>query len=384
VRSQLKRILEGGEFNHRSKQSRASLQYLVDETLAGRGDEIKERTIGAKVLDVAPDYDTQQDTRVRPLLGRVREKLAAHYENKGEHDPILIEIPSNGYKLKFSWREGHEPRGPEPPEEHPPKTEEKEQDGLKEADGAGSLVLEIPAHTGELHFSWRSSHQPVSPQQLTQTDDLESPPQFEDPPSGSSTSVPDQWIAKSDPGRKQYRRLLLFAAVAIFSVALFLYLNLGQAETPNETLKIGLALFNPNSPETDSFRRDLKRSLLDNTFGGPPIRVELLDGRLDAAPEDLDKQATDLSHGNVNLVISATVGADGRLVPRVGLVRSFGYPDLADFPEILNGFAFRVPTGSSGAGAETAPVSDLIKILYAFRYATPASWDKFEFILRDM
>jgi hypothetical protein len=182
--------------------------------------------------------------------------------------------------------------------------------------------------------------------------------------------------------RSGYPRLLLFVAVAAFSASLlFLYLILGRAETPNEVLKIGLAVFSPKNPETDSLRLDLQRSLQENIFGGPPIRVELLDGLLDAAPEDLDKQATDLSHGHVNLVIAAAVGADGRLVPRVGLVRPFGYRDLADFPDVLNGFAFRVPTGST---TETAPVSDLTKILYAFRYATPASWDKFEFILRDM
>ena len=48
-----------------SKQSQHLLQYIVDQTLAGHGELLKERMIGVHVFGRRPDYDTNEDPIVR-------------------------------------------------------------------------------------------------------------------------------------------------------------------------------------------------------------------------------------------------------------------------------------------------------------------------------
>ena len=62
-----------------SKRYPALLRYVVEQTLLGHGDEIKERTVGIDVFGRAPDYDTNLDTIVRYTVGEVRRRLALHY-----------------------------------------------------------------------------------------------------------------------------------------------------------------------------------------------------------------------------------------------------------------------------------------------------------------
>jgi hypothetical protein len=49
-----------------SKRYPALLRYVVEQTLLGHGDEIKERTVGIDVFGRTPDYDTNLDTIVIP------------------------------------------------------------------------------------------------------------------------------------------------------------------------------------------------------------------------------------------------------------------------------------------------------------------------------
>ncbi len=53
-----------------SKRYPTLLRYVVEQTLEGRGDEIKERSIGIDVFGRPPDYDTNLDTIVRYTAGR--------------------------------------------------------------------------------------------------------------------------------------------------------------------------------------------------------------------------------------------------------------------------------------------------------------------------
>jgi len=83
-----------------SKRYPVLLQYLVEQTLGGRGDEIKERTIGIEVFGRQPDYDTNLDTIVRYTAGEVRKRLALYYQNSPSAR-IQISLTARSYHAEF-------------------------------------------------------------------------------------------------------------------------------------------------------------------------------------------------------------------------------------------------------------------------------------------
>ena len=62
-----------------SKRYPTLLQYIVENTLAGKLDLLKERTLGVEVFDRPPTYDTNTDTVVRYTAGEVRKRLLLYY-----------------------------------------------------------------------------------------------------------------------------------------------------------------------------------------------------------------------------------------------------------------------------------------------------------------
>lgn len=85
-----------------SKQSQHLLQYIVDQTLAGHGELLKERLIGVNVFGRRPDYDTNDDPIVRGRASEVRKRLAQFYQGEGRHAAIRIEINPGSYLATFS------------------------------------------------------------------------------------------------------------------------------------------------------------------------------------------------------------------------------------------------------------------------------------------
>jgi len=100
VRSQLTRILASHAFQN-SKRYAAVLKYIVDQTLEGHGDRLKERTIGMEVFDRPPDYDTATDHAVRSAVAEVRKRLAQYYLNGARE--LRIDILSGSYLPQFRW-----------------------------------------------------------------------------------------------------------------------------------------------------------------------------------------------------------------------------------------------------------------------------------------
>lgn len=82
-----------------SKRYPALLRYIVEQTLLGHGDEIKERTVGIDVFGRTPDYDTNLDTIVRYTAGEVRKRLALHYHEVDA--PIQISLSARSYRPEF-------------------------------------------------------------------------------------------------------------------------------------------------------------------------------------------------------------------------------------------------------------------------------------------
>ncbi|MGD0157113.1 MAG: hypothetical protein ABSB50_13515 [Terracidiphilus sp.] len=85
-----------------SKQSQQLLQYIVDQTLSGHGQLLKERVIGADVFGRRPDYDTNSDPIVRARAAELRKRLAQFYVGAGANSAVRIEISPGSYHASFS------------------------------------------------------------------------------------------------------------------------------------------------------------------------------------------------------------------------------------------------------------------------------------------
>src|SRR5882762_6204211 len=83
------------------------LHFVVDETLEGNGERIKEYTIGTQVLGRKSDFDPQLDAIVRIHAGRLRRALNEFYSSEGKGDAMRISIPKGGYAPNFNskWLE---------------------------------------------------------------------------------------------------------------------------------------------------------------------------------------------------------------------------------------------------------------------------------------
>ena len=100
IREQLRRILATPEFAN-FPRSGAFLNYVVEQTLAGHKEDLKESVIGVEVFGREPGYDPKSDSVVRTQARRVREKLKEYYDLRGQQDPVHIEVPKGRYVPEF-------------------------------------------------------------------------------------------------------------------------------------------------------------------------------------------------------------------------------------------------------------------------------------------
>src|SRR5690349_10924072 len=78
------------------------LRYVVDKTLAGEGDQLKEYAVGVEVFERDEQYDPRVDSIVRVEAGRLRTKLDEYYNGEGASSPIRIGLPRGGYSATFA------------------------------------------------------------------------------------------------------------------------------------------------------------------------------------------------------------------------------------------------------------------------------------------
>jgi len=91
-----------------SKRYPTLLQYIVENTLAGKLDSLKERTLGVEVFDRPPPYDTNTDTVVRYTAGEVRKRLLLYYSEHASISGIRISLPAGSYVAEFlHGQDGH-------------------------------------------------------------------------------------------------------------------------------------------------------------------------------------------------------------------------------------------------------------------------------------
>lgn len=114
VRDALSRVLGHPEFLA-SEKRRDFLKFVVEETLAGRAEELKGYTIATAVFGRGEDFDPGLDPIVRIQAGKLRRELERYYLVAGGHDPVRIDIPKGRYVPLFIEKADPAPAAPADP-----------------------------------------------------------------------------------------------------------------------------------------------------------------------------------------------------------------------------------------------------------------------------
>src|SRR4030095_9912619 len=108
VRQELSRILGSKTFSQVERLKRF-INFIVGETVGGRGGDLKEYVIGVQVFDKEPSFDPRTDPIVRVQARRLRTRLARYYREEGQADEVIVDLPKGGYAPVFHRRDGASP-----------------------------------------------------------------------------------------------------------------------------------------------------------------------------------------------------------------------------------------------------------------------------------
>ncbi len=100
IEAQLKRILVSPTFMTGKKVSRF-LRFVVEQSLNGKSDGIKQYTVAVEALGYSADFDPATNPTVRIVARRLRRALDEYYHGQGIEDPIRIDIPKGSYVPTF-------------------------------------------------------------------------------------------------------------------------------------------------------------------------------------------------------------------------------------------------------------------------------------------
>ena len=101
VEESLQGILNSARFKNAS-QLQSLLKFIVENSVNGHDDALKERIIGMSVFGRKPDYETADDPIVRSRVGQLRKRLEQYYESEEAMGcAVKITIPSGTYKPTF-------------------------------------------------------------------------------------------------------------------------------------------------------------------------------------------------------------------------------------------------------------------------------------------
>lgn len=103
VRRQMERLLETSHFKN-SRRYPALFRFIVEETLEGRGEFLKERLLGVRVFDRPADYDTAADPIVRVTIAEIRKRIAQYYHEEAHDSEMRIELLPGRYIPEFRPR----------------------------------------------------------------------------------------------------------------------------------------------------------------------------------------------------------------------------------------------------------------------------------------
>ena len=102
LRKHLQDVLEGPTFKS-SPRCGQFLRYVVEQTIAGNRDSLKERLVGVELFGRSPSYDTGDDAIVRVTASDVRRRLQQYYGTYGLDADFRISLPQGSYVPEIAW-----------------------------------------------------------------------------------------------------------------------------------------------------------------------------------------------------------------------------------------------------------------------------------------
>ncbi|WP_068113412.1 tetratricopeptide repeat protein [Tropicimonas marinistellae] len=93
-------VVASPEF-HGAERLQAFLTYVVEESLAGRGERIRAKTIVEDVYERSPGKGRDPMAVVRVDAGRLRRRLKDYYNGSGAGSTLQIHIDAGGYAPRF-------------------------------------------------------------------------------------------------------------------------------------------------------------------------------------------------------------------------------------------------------------------------------------------
>ena len=103
IREQLDRLLRSAQFQ-KSPRRQKFLEYIVNETLAGRSDQLTGHNLALEVFGRTHTFDPLVDPVVRVEAARLRDKLREYYAADGQNDLVHIDLPKGAYTPQIQLR----------------------------------------------------------------------------------------------------------------------------------------------------------------------------------------------------------------------------------------------------------------------------------------
>src|SRR6266849_2469424 len=103
IQEELGKVLASSAFSRPRRLARL-LKHLVEHTLRGEEDHLKETVLGIEVFDRGQDFDPRTDPIVRIDARRLRARLAQYYSDEGAENPVLIVLEPGSYAPSFRKR----------------------------------------------------------------------------------------------------------------------------------------------------------------------------------------------------------------------------------------------------------------------------------------
>ena len=102
ITDQLSRVLTSPWFRSSSRCSQL-LRHVVEMSIHGQTDRLKERQIAIEAFHRKPTYDNNTDPVVRVAAGEVRKRLAQYYGDPDNAGQLRIELPIGSYVPAFHF-----------------------------------------------------------------------------------------------------------------------------------------------------------------------------------------------------------------------------------------------------------------------------------------
>jgi hypothetical protein len=134
IQEQLERLLGNSHFNQ-SRRFPSFLRFVIDHTLMGQTDLLKERTLGIEIFGREADYDTASDPIVRVTATEIRKRIAQYYQEPGHETELRLSLPSGSYVPQFHWPQTAKQNGSTQTAIPPPPPVSVPDQGLKEEVG---------------------------------------------------------------------------------------------------------------------------------------------------------------------------------------------------------------------------------------------------------